>query len=193
MIGGKRRHVRWYVRLQQISPPTVMDQCGWSCILHWNQLLLVGSEVGISLCIGVSHACDRCTSPTPCKPTSEGSEDAMTPQESSGQAVTQCLASKTSLGWINGKLWLLPWTSTRTSTEDGWRLQVMCSGCRCLKEHICLAKGMTSLPIDGIGWWSPQLTQLLTELCHGCDGLNWCKTTNASSRETNCLWYSWDS
>ena len=86
----------------------VMDQCRWSCILHWNWLLLVASEVGIPLCIGVHHAWDRCTSPTPCKPTSKGSEDMMTPQENSGWAVTQHSASKTSLGWINGKLWLLP-------------------------------------------------------------------------------------
>ena len=128
----------------------VMDQCGWSCILHQNQLLLVASEAGIPLCIGVHHAWDRCTSPTPCKPTSKGKEDMMMPQECSGRAVTQCLASKTSLGWINGKLWLLLWTSTRVSTEDGWRHQVMCSGCRCQREHVHLAEGMTSLPIDVI-------------------------------------------
>ena len=82
----------------------VMDQCGWSHILHQNQLLPIMSEVGIPLCIGVCHAQDRCTSPTPCKPTSQGSEDMMMPQESSGWVVTQCPASKTSLGWINGKL-----------------------------------------------------------------------------------------
>ena len=35
---------------------------------------------------------------------SNGSEDTMMPQESSGSAVTQHPASKTSLGWINGKL-----------------------------------------------------------------------------------------
>ena len=134
----------------------LMDQCRWSRILHWNRLLLIVSEVGVPLCIGVHHAWDRCTSPTPCKPTSEGSEDMIMPQGSSGQVVTQCLASKTSLGWINGKLWLLPWMSARMSTEDGWRLQVTCSGCRHQKEHVHLAKGMTSLPIDAIGWWTPQ-------------------------------------
>ena len=85
----------------------VMDQHGWSCILHQNQLLLVTSEVGIHLCIGAHHAWDRCTSPTPCKPTSKGSEGMMMPQENSGWAVTQCLASRTSLGWINRKLQLL--------------------------------------------------------------------------------------
>ena len=118
----------------------VKDQHGWSCILHQNWLLLVTSEVGIPLCIGVHHAWDRCTSPTPHKPTSKGSEDMMMPQESSGQVVTQHSASKTSLGWINGKLQLLPWTSTRASTDGGWRLQVMCSGCGHLKEHIHLVR-----------------------------------------------------
>ena len=144
----------------------VMDQCIWSCILHQNWLLLIMSEVGIPLCIGVCHAWGRCTSPTPCKPTSEGGEDMIIPQESSGQVVTQCLASKTSLGWINRKLWLLTWTSARASTEDRWRLQVTCSGCRCQKEYIHLAKGMMSLPVDVIRWWTPWLTQLLMELGH---------------------------
>ena len=84
-----------------------------------------------------------------------------------GWAVTQCLASKTSLVWINWKLQLLPWMSTRASTEDGWRHQVMCSSCRHQKEHVHLAEGMTSLPIDAIRWWTPWLTRLLTELGHG--------------------------
>ena len=82
----------------------VTDQCGQSCILHQNQLLLIASEVGIPLCIGVCHSQDRCTSPTPCTPTSKGSEGRMMPQENSGWAVTQCPVSKTSLGSINGKL-----------------------------------------------------------------------------------------
>ena len=129
----------------------VMDQCGRSCILHQNKLLLIASDIGVPLCIGVHHAWDRCTSPILCKPTSKGSEGMMMPQESSGWVVTQCSASKTSLGWINGKLWLLPWMSTRASTDDGWRLQVMCSGCGCLMEHVCLAEGMMLLPIDTIG------------------------------------------
>ena len=94
----------------------VMDQCGRSCILHQNQLLPIASEVGIPLCIGIHHAQDRCASLTPCKPTTTGGETRMMPQESSGSAVTQCPTSKTSLGWINGKFQLLPWTSTRAST-----------------------------------------------------------------------------
>ena len=129
----------------------VMDQCGRSHILHWNWLLLVMSEVGIPLCIGIFHAWDRHTSPTPHKLTSTGGETEMTPQENIGSAVTQCPASKTSLGWINGMLWLLLWTSTRVYTEDRWRSQVMWHGCKCQKEHVCLAEGMTSLPIDAIG------------------------------------------
>ena len=79
----------------------VMDQFGWSRILHQSRLLLVTSEIGIPLCIGVCHAWDISTSLTQCKPTSKGSEDMMMPQENSGWAVTQCSASKTSLGWIN--------------------------------------------------------------------------------------------
>ena len=97
----------------------VTDQCRRSCILHQNQLLLIASEVCIPLCIGVCHAQDRCTSPTPCKPTSTGGEIMMMPQENIGSAVIQHPASKASLGWINGKLQLLPWMSTRASTEDG--------------------------------------------------------------------------
>ena len=126
----------------------VTDQCGRSCMLHQNWLLLIASEVGIPLCIGICHAWDRCTSPIPHKPTSTVGETKMTPQESSGSAVTQCPASKTSLGWSNRKLWLLPWTSTGASTEDGWRPQVMWCGCRCWKEHVHLAEGMMLLPID---------------------------------------------
>ena len=70
------------------------------------------SEVGVSLCIGIHHAWDMCTSPTPCKPTSTGGETKMMPQENIGSVDTQCPTSKTSLGWINGKLQLLLWTST---------------------------------------------------------------------------------
>ena len=54
-----------------------------------------------------------------------GSEIEMTLQENIGSAVTQCTASKTSLGWINGKLQLLLWMSTGVPTEDGRRPQVM--------------------------------------------------------------------
>ena len=43
----------------------VTDQCRWSDILLQNWLLLLMSEVGIPLCIGLHHAQDICTSPTP--------------------------------------------------------------------------------------------------------------------------------
>ena len=49
--------------------------------------------------------------------------------------------SKASLGWKNGKLQLESWTSTRASTEDGWRPQVKWFGCRPPEEHICEAEG----------------------------------------------------
>ena len=76
----------------------VMDQHRRSHILHQNHLLLIVSEVGIPLCIGIHYAWDRCTSPTPCKPTSTEGEIEMMPQVNIGSAVPQCPASKTSLG-----------------------------------------------------------------------------------------------
>ena len=96
-------------------------KCRRSHSLHQNWPLLIASEVGVPLCIGTCHAWDRCTSPTPCKPTSTGGETKMMPQENIGSVVTQCHPSKTSLGWINGKLWLLLWMSNGASTEDGSR------------------------------------------------------------------------
>ena len=53
----------------------VMNQHGWSRVLHQNQLLLVVSEVGVPLCMGNHHTRDRCTSPTPCKTTSLGGDE----------------------------------------------------------------------------------------------------------------------
>ena len=120
----------------------VMDQCRQSCILHQNWPLLITSETGVSLCVGVCQAWDRCTSPTPVKPTPKGSESQNMPWVASGLMSTQCQASKTSLGWINRKSWLLPWMSIGASTEDGWRLQVTCSGSGCLQDHIHLAEGV---------------------------------------------------
>ena len=105
--------------MTDISSYEVMNQPGRSCIFHQNQLLLVVSEVGILLCIGICHAWDRCTSPAPCKPTSKGGETNMMPQENNGSVDTQQPTSKTSLGWIKRKLWLLPWISAGASTDDG--------------------------------------------------------------------------
>ena len=99
----------------------VINQQGKSCVLHKKWLLLIMSEVGIPLCICICHTWDRCTSPTPCKTTSIGGETKLMPQENNAKEVTQEPTSKASLGWINGKLWLLPWTSTRASTRNVWR------------------------------------------------------------------------
>ena len=95
----------------QITPDIplyeVKDQHGHSHILHHNQLLLIASETSVPLCVGICQVWDRCTSPTPVKPTPGGSDSKITPQEDDGLVNTQCQARKTSLGWINGKLWLL--------------------------------------------------------------------------------------
>ena len=84
-----------------------------------NRLLLIVSEVGIPLCMGIHHAWDRCTNPTPHKHTSMGGETKMMPQENNGSAVTQQPTNETSLGWIKRKLWFLLWMSAGVSTEDG--------------------------------------------------------------------------
>ena len=111
-------------------------------ILHCNQLLLVASVTGIPLHVGIHQAWDWCTSPTPVNPTPKGRGSKIMLWVDSGLATTQCQTSQTSLGWINGKLWLLPWMSTGASTEDRWRLQVMCSWSGCLEDHIHLAEGV---------------------------------------------------
>ena len=126
----------------------VTKQHGKSQVLHQNWLLLVASEVGMPLCMGNCHTWDRCTSPAPCKTTSVIGGRKWMPQENNGKAVTWWPTSKASLGWINGKLWLPPWTSTGASTVDRWRPQVMWCGCRPWKEHICRAEGVTLEPID---------------------------------------------
>ena len=84
----------------------VMNQHGWSRVLHWNQLLLVTSEVGIPLCMGNCHTWDRCTSPTPHKTTSLGGDEKMMPQEQDGKVVTWWPTREASQGWKNGKLQL---------------------------------------------------------------------------------------
>ena len=130
----------------------VTNQHRQSQIFHCNQLLLVMSKAGIPLCVGVCQAWDQCTRPTPVKPTPKVSDNRYMPQVDSGLAITQHQASMTSLGKINGKLWLLLWTPTRASTEDGWRPQVMLSGCGGPKDHVPLAKGVDvsspSIPLD---------------------------------------------
>ena len=62
----------------------VKDQHGYSCILHQKWLLLVASEAGIPLCMGVCQVWDKCTSPTPVTPTPMGSDNKTTPQGDDG-------------------------------------------------------------------------------------------------------------
>ena len=144
-----------------------MNQHARSHILHQNHLLLVASEVGVPLCTGTSHTWDRCTSPTLQKTTSVGGETKWMPQENNGEVVTQWHTSKASLGWISEKLWLLPWMSTGTSTEDGWRPQVRWHGCRPQKEHVHKTEGMMLMPIDAGRYWAWHWMWPLTELGHG--------------------------
>ena len=100
--------------------------------------------------VWVSASMGQMYQPHPSQPTPIGSDSKTTPQEDDGLAIFQCRARKTSLGWINRKLQLLPWTSARASTEDGWRFQAMCSGCGCLpwqngqQDHMYLMEGWTS-------------------------------------------------
>ena len=67
----------------------VKDKHGHSHVLHLNWLLLITSEGGVPSCMGVCQAWDRCTSPTPVKPTPRGSDSNTIPQEDSGLATTQ--------------------------------------------------------------------------------------------------------
>ena len=119
----------------------VMNPHRQSWVLHWNQFLLIASEVGVLLCMGNCHTWDRCTSPTPCKTTSVRGDEKRTPQEKDDKVVTWWPTSKASLGWKNRKLQLTPWMSARVSTEDGWRPQVRWFGCIPWKEHVCKAEG----------------------------------------------------
>ena len=95
---GKRKiKDRWDEETWEVSQQIMADmpsykvtnQHGRSRVLHQNWLLLIMSEVGIPLCMGSHHTWDRCTSPTPCKTTSSGGDEKMTPQEQDGKVVTQ--------------------------------------------------------------------------------------------------------
>ena len=153
---GKRKiKDRWDEETWEVSQQIAADvpsykvtnQHRWSWVLHWNQLLLIMSEVGIPLCMGNCHTWDRFTSPTPCKTTSSGGDGERTPQEKDGKVVTQWPTSKASLKWKNGKLWLGLWMSIGVSTEDRWRPQVKWFGCRPWKEHICEAEVWCLYPL----------------------------------------------
>ena len=67
----------------------VTNQNRWSWILHQNWLLLIVSEVGVPLCMGICHTWDRCTTLIPCKNTSVRGVEKGIPQEKDGKVVTQ--------------------------------------------------------------------------------------------------------
>ena len=154
---GKRKIKNWWEEetlevVHQITADVpsyeVMNQCGWSPILHQNWLLLVTSEIGNSLVYGQPSYMGQVYQPHPMQDYLCRRWKKMTPQEESGKVVTQQPTSKASLRWKNRKLWLLPWMSTRVSSEDGWNPQVTWFGYRLWKEHVCKAEGMMSIRID---------------------------------------------
>ena len=176
---GKRKiKDRWEEETREVVHQTaadvpsyeVMNQHGWSWVLHQNWLLLVASEVGVPLCMVDHHTQDMCTNPTPCKITSIRGDEKKMPQEKDGKVVTQWPTSKASLEWKNGKLQLGPWTSTEASTKDGWRPQARWFGCRPWKEHICKAEGQC-LYLLMLADSEPK-----EECCHS---LNWVKAGKA--------------
>ena len=97
-IQGKRKiKDRWVDKphkvvhqiVTDIPSYKVKDQSGNSCILHCNQLLLIASAAGVPWCVGIHPAWDRCTSPTPFKPTPKESDSKTVPQEDNGLVITQ--------------------------------------------------------------------------------------------------------
>ena len=151
-IGGKKRLTRWYAKSQLTSPLTKWqtNTDSYKSSTETGFLLLHQRLAFPCVWAAIKHG-TGCTSPTPCKTTSVRGDEKRTPQEKNGKAVTQWPTSKASLGCKNGKLWLAPWTSTRASTQDGWRPQVKWFGCRPWKEHIHKAEGRWPIPIDAGG------------------------------------------
>ena len=97
---------------------------------------------------GMATIIQRTGVPTiPWKTTSFRDDEKRMSQEKNGKVVTWWSTSKASLGWKNGKLWLIPWTSTGASTEDRWRPQVKWFGFRPWKEHVCKAEGQCLYPL----------------------------------------------
>ena len=94
---GKRKIIdRWEDKPHKVVCQIVTDICSYevkdqqgnSCILHHNLLLLVVSEAGIPLHVGVCQVWDGCTSATPVGSTPQGSDSKTTPQEVNGLAIT---------------------------------------------------------------------------------------------------------
>ena len=178
MSDGETWEVLWQITAD-VPSYEVMNQHGWSWVLHQNWLLFVASEVGVPLCMGNCHTWDRCASPTPCKTTSSGGDEERMPQEKLGKAVTQQPTSKASLGWKNRKLQLGSWTSTGASTEDGWRPQVKWFGCRPPEEHVHKAEGWCLYPLM-LADSEPK-----EECCHS---LNWVTAGKANQEK----WGEWN-
>ena len=181
-IKGRWDEETWEVSQQIVADgPSykVMNQCGWSQVLHQNWLLLIASEVRVPLCMGTHHTWDRCTSPNSCKTNPLGGDEERTSQEKHGKAVTQWPTSKASLGWKNGKMWLGSWTSTGVSTADGWRLQVKWFGCRPLEEHIHKVEGWHLYPLT-LADSEPK-----EECCHS---LNWVM----AGKHNQMKWGEWN-
>ena len=162
-IGGRTSLTRWCVRLWQTSPHT-----------KWQTN--VDSYVSYTA-KDSSSSCQRLAFPyvwVSAKyrtdvPAPSQLSLLPVPWEVGGLMSTQHQARKTSLGWINGKLQLLPWMSARASTEDGWRLQITCMvGSGCLQDNMHLAAGIdvSAHRCHQIVHWT-WLPQLLTELSHG--------------------------
>ena len=102
IFQGKRKiKDRWEDKPHEVvhwimtDVPLYEDQHGHSHILHCNWLLLIQSEAGVPLCVGVHQAWDKCTSLTPVKPTPKGSASKTMSQEDSGLVITQHQARKT--------------------------------------------------------------------------------------------------
>ena len=73
----------------EVSLYEVKDQHENSHVLHCNWLLLIVSEAGIAVHVGIHQVWDGCTPPTPVKPTPEGSDSGTMPLEDNGLVITQ--------------------------------------------------------------------------------------------------------
>ena len=71
--GRRKTKDRWEDEHHEVVCPITMDipsyevtnQCGQSRILHCNQLLLIASETGVPLCVGVHHVQGQMYQPHP--------------------------------------------------------------------------------------------------------------------------------
>ena len=140
-IGGKIRHARWGIRLQHMSPPmkwqTNVDSHASSTATDSS---LSGQRLAFP-CVWVS-AMHRTDVPAP-------------PQLSQlPMGVKVRICHKRIVAWWSPSIRpaRLPWSGSMGSydfscghppehpTEDGWRLQVMCSGSGCPQDCMHLAQ-----------------------------------------------------